>query len=186
MTKQWQIILIILGILVVLYVIDNYGQQKLSTSTDSIFPFEKDDVYSFRISKGVDLLELTRSDSIWAISGHDSLTVKPVILDNFFEKSLKVKRESLISKNPDKWGTYSVDDSTGTQLIIYDEDQSEIGRAVFGRSKSEWSKNFVRIGDEKEVYQTNANIMYQLQTLPTYWGEKPKPPEPAAMDTTDI
>lgn len=181
MTKQWKIILISTVVLSSLYIINISNQGKHVTRSQEIFPMETNDISSFIISKGLESIELVKEDSLWKIVHNDSLNIKTNIINNFFNHSLKVQRETMISNNPEKWNTYSVDDSNGTRLQLLDKDGNEIGSAVFGRSKSEWSKNFVRVGDEKEVFQTNESILHQLQTRPTYWGEKPKPPEP---DTT--
>jgi len=183
MTKQWKYILISIAVLSVLYIINISNQGKHTTSAVEIFPINIDNVSGLIISNGSESIELAKADTLWTIVGNDSLIVKRTIMDNFFNRALKVERETMISKNPEKWRTYSVDDSNGVRLQLIDQKGSEIGSAIFGRSKSEWSKNFVRVGDEKEVFQTNENILYQLQTRPTYWGEKPKPPEP---DSTSV
>ncbi|MFQ6678624.1 MAG: DUF4340 domain-containing protein [Fidelibacterota bacterium] len=183
MTKQWKIILIAIAGLSAIYVINISNQGKHTTSAVEIFPVKPDDISSFVITEGDQTIELTRKDTLWEITGNDSLNVKKFTIKNFLTKSLNVKRETMISKNPEKWNTYSVDDSNGVRLELFDQNGSEIGSAIFGRSKSEWSKNFVRVGNDKEVFQTNENILYQLQTRPNYWGEKPKPPEPDSTST---
>ena len=40
-----------------------------------------------------------------------------------------------------------------------------------------FGKNTIRLGDDPHVYLTDKNILFRLQTRPTYWGEKPKPIE---------
>lgn len=186
MTKQWRNILIAIVALVILFIINQRGQKDLTISLEDVFYVDKDNIFAFTITKGNEKIELTREDSLWTIMGHDSLVVKKRIMDNFLEQSLQVKRETLVSENPEKWSTYSVDDSTGTLLTLFDENGNEKGKAVFGMSKSEWSKNFIRRGSENGVYQTNKSIIHQLQTRPDYWGEKPKPPESAEIDTINV
>lgn len=186
MTRQWRNILLVLGVLIILFLINTLNQQKLISSSDNVFHVKEDQIFSFTIKMGDEEIELSRVDTLWVITGHDSLLVKSRIMSNFLEQSLKVKRETLVSTNPKKWSTYSVDDSLGSVLTVYGESGNEKGRAVFGRSKSEWSKNFVRIGNENKVYQTNKSIAHQLQISPTYWGETPKLPEPPAADTISV
>ena len=53
-----------------------------------------------------------------------------------------------------------------------------LGKIIVGSSKSEWSLSNIRFDNQIEVYQTNENISWQLNTSPTYWGEVPK------VDTT--
>lgn len=175
----------ILLVLIVLVIINMFSQNRYRTQTVDVFAIDPDEVYGIRIEKGGDTLELALVDTSWKIVGNDSLVVKKRPLDNFFKNVLTVKRQSVVSKNPAKWIKYSVDDSTGTFLTLKDVAGTELSRVVFGNSKTDWSRNYVRFPGDPQVYQTNANIIYQLQTRETYWGEKPKPkPEPVPTDTT--
>ena len=94
-----------------------------------------------------------------------------------------LKRTSLVSMSQDKWDKFNVGDSTGSLLVLKDHNSEYLGRITVGRSGAEWSASNIRVGDEVEVYQTNENIAWQLNTSPTYWGEVPPPPEP---DSTAI
>ena len=76
-----------------------------------------------------------------------------------------------------------VGDSTGTHLNFLDYNGELLGNIIVGRSNAEWSSNNVRIEDGVEVYQTNENVSWQLNTSATFWGEVPSPPE---ADSTDI
>lgn len=64
-----------------------------------------------------------------------------------------------------------MDEIQGTTLSVLDGNGKDAGSAVFGTSKSDFSRNYVRIGDDPNVYQTDISIIYQLQTNPTYWGQ---------------
>ena len=54
---------------------------------------------------------------------------------------------------------------------------------IVGRSNADWASSNIRIGDAVEVYQSNENISWQLNTSPTHWGEVP---EPVSTDSLDI
>ena len=111
------------------------------------------------------------------------MTVKENTINSFFEKILDLKRTTLISKNSSKWDKFMVGDSTGTHLIFLDYNNDSIGKIIVGRSNAEWSSSNIRIGDAIEVYQSNENISWQLNTSPTHWGEVP---EPLSADSLDI
>jgi hypothetical protein len=81
-----------------------------------------------------------------------------------------------------------VDDSLGTHLTLVGWEGDTLGTWVFGTSRSDWGKNYVRIGDGPEVYLTDAGVIFHLNTMATFWGEPPKPAEPdstaeATLDT---
>ena len=190
MTKNVQIALIVLVILVGIYFLNKSSQTKFESTSEAIFNDEPEDIFKFLIQQGQEAIELSRADTLWRISGNDTLEVKPRSMDNLFDKVLKVSRGTIISENPEKYGKYSVDDSTGTHLAVINSKGKTVGYYVFGRSKSDYSRSYVRVGSDPRVYLADQNVTYMLQTRPTYWGEKPKEevlhPENIPADTTTI
>ena len=187
MTKQAKIAIFTLFVLVVLYVINNTMQDKYNASDTELISKDREYITRFVIEKESEKLELIKVDTLWTISGHDSLTVKSSILGNFFDDIEGIEREeSPISTNPKNWSKYSVDDSSGTHLSLFGLNDTEIGRFVLGRSKTNWGQNAIRINDESPVYLTTKNILHRLQTKPSYWGEIPKPPEEEGSEVTPV
>ena len=190
MTKNFQIALIILVVLTGIFFLNKNSQSKLETVSEDIFTDDIEDIFKFLIQKGEEAIELTRIDTLWHISGNDTLEVKSRSMDNLFDKVLGVNRGTIISENPEKYKKYSVDDSTGTHLAVIDSKGETIGYYIFGRSKSDYSRSYVRVGSDPKVYLADQNVTYMLQTRPTYWGEKPKeevlPPADIPADTTTI
>ena len=190
MTKNLQIAFIILVILIGIYFLNKSSQTKFESTSESIFIGDLEDIFKFIIQNGEEAIELTRIDTMWRISGNDTLEVKSRSIDNLFNNVLNVNRGTIISENPDKYGKYSVDDSTGTHLAVINSKGETVGYYVFGRSKSDYSRSYVRVGSDPKVYLADQNVTYMLQTRPTYWGEKPKkevlPPTDIPSDTTTI
>ena len=190
MTKNVQIALIILVILVGIYFLNKSSQTKFESMSEAIFNDEPEDIFKFLIQQDQEAIELSRVDTLWRISGNDTLEVKSRSMDNLFDKVLKVNRGTIISENPENYGKYSVDDSTGTHLAVINSKGETVGYYVFGRSKSDYSRSYIRIGDDPKVYLVDQNVTYMLATRETYWGEKPKedvpppPPEDIPADTT--
>ena len=178
MTKQAKFALIALGVLAILYFVNTRMQDKYNARDTALFSNDRDHITRIYIQKDAEELEMVKVDTVWTISGHDSLTVKKNILNNFFDDIEGLEREEApISTNPKNWSKYSVDDSAGTHLTLNGINDKELGRYVLGRSKTNWSQNAIRINDGSPVYLTSKNILHRLQTKPTYWGEKPKPPK---------
>ena len=191
MTKNLKISLTVLVVLIGIYLINIRSQGKLKSTYTAIFTEDPEDIFKFLIQNGKEAIELARIDTMWRISGNDTLEVKSQSMDNLFDKVLKVNRGTIISENQDNYGKYSVDDSTGTHLAVIDSKGETIGYYVFGRSNSDYSRSYVLIGSDPKVYLADQNVTYMLQTRPTYWGEKPKeevpipPSTPAGITTTD-
>ena len=189
MTKNVQIALIVLVVLVGIYFLNKSSQTKFESMSEAIFNNEPEDIFKFLIQQGQEAIELSRVDTLWRISGNDTLEVQSRSMDNLFDKVLKVNRGTIISENPEKYGKYSVDDSTGTHLAVINSEGNTVGYYVFGRSKSDYSRSYIRIGDDPKVYLVDQNVTYMLSTRETYWGEKPKEevfsqPEDIPNDTT--
>ena len=191
MTKNLKISLIVLVILIGIYLINIRSQSKLKSTYTAIFTDDPKNIFKFLIQNGKEAIELARVDTMWRISGNDTLEVKSQSMDNLFDKVLKVNRGTIISENKDNYGKYSVDDSTGAHLAVIDSKGETIGYYVFGRSNSDYSRSYVLVGSDPKVYLADQNVTYMLQTRPTYWGEKPKeevpipPQSPAGITTTD-
>ena len=190
MTKNFKIAFIVLVVLTGIYLLNIRSQGKLESTYTAIFTDDPEDVFKILIQRGEEAVELARTDTVWRISGNDTLVTKPRSIENLFDKVLKVNRGTIISENPDKYEKYSVDDSTGTHLAVINSKGKTIEYYVFGRSKSDYSRSYIRIGDDPKVYLVDQNVTYMLATRETYWGEKPKedmpplPSEDIPADTT--
>lgn len=185
MTKNLKIALVLLAALIGVYFLIQRSQLQYSSQSSQLFTVEIDNVNRFLIQNKTDAIEISRQDSLWIISGNDTLMVKPQSIDNFLDKVLSVETGTLVSKNPEKWSKYSVDDSTGTHLALIDVEGNTMEYAVFGRSKSDYARNYVRTHKDTQVYLTNSSILHFLNTSPTYWGEIPKPePEAPPVENT--
>mgnify|MGYP001357772648 CR=1 FL=1 len=182
MTNNLKIALFILVALFGIYLLNLRSQGKLESTSTAIFTDDLEDIFKVLIQQGEDAIELTRIDTLWKISGNDSLVTKPRSIANLFDKVLKVTRGTIISENPNKYGKYSLDDSTGTHLAVVNSKGETVGYYVFGRSKSDYSRSYVRVGNDSKVYLADQNVIYMLSTRETYWGEKPKEEPPLPVD----
>ena len=180
MTRNMKILAIILGVIVILYFISQSGQKKHQAQSNDVFSIVMEEVYRFDVQKDSLYIALQRKDTIWQITGNDSLLIQANRINDVENKVLTIKRESVVSKKPSKWKSFNVDDSLGTKITFYDFNDEVLGEAIFGRSKSDWQRSYVRFIGEDNVYMTNENVINSLQMRPTFWGKKPTPlPEPA-------
>ncbi|MBT3589217.1 MAG: hypothetical protein HOK52_01170 [Candidatus Marinimicrobia bacterium] len=180
MTKTLQYSLGILAVLAVLFLVNQKSQTKFEISSDRIYTGDADAISKIIIKEKDQSITLVKSDSTWSISDVDTLIMKNHQINNFFDKVVTLEKEILISKNPEKWNIFNVGDSTGKWFTLMDENDISLGEFVIGQGK-DYSRNFIRIGDKPEVYRTNVNVQYLLNTNATFWGEVP--PKPAVADT---
>ncbi|MDE2889128.1 MAG: DUF4340 domain-containing protein [Gemmatimonadota bacterium] len=176
--RLWLIVILALGAGVA-YV--QLSKTKHTATGVPIYAGSRDDVQQVEIERGGERVELRLDGDVWRLVGHDSLEVREAPIDNLFDRVLKVERTTLMTRSADRWSVYSVDDSAGIRLSVRNAGGDELAAFVFGQSRRDWSKNYVRLGSDKSVYLTNNNITYYLNATPDFWGAKP---EPAAADTT--
>jgi len=180
MTKTLQISLGILALLAVLFLVNQRSQTKFEISSDKIFTGDEEAISKIVIKQKDQSITLVKSDSTWSIMDMDSLVMKDHQIKSFFDKVVSLEKEILISKNPEKWSKFNVDDSTGKWFTFIDENENSLGEFVIGQGQ-DYSRNFIRIGDKPEVYRTNTNVQYLLNTNASFWGKVP--PKPAVVDT---
>lgn len=177
MTRNMKILAAILSVIVILYFISQSGQKKYQTQSNSVFSIVMDEVYRFKVEKDSIYIYLQRKDTTWQIMGHDSLIIQNNRINDIENNILTIKRESAVSNNPSKWNSFNVDDSLGTKITFYGFNDEVLGEAIFGRSKSDWQRSYVRLIGVDNVFMTNENAINRLQTRPTFWGKKPPPPQ---------
>ena len=187
MTKNMKISAAIFGVVVILYFISQSGQKKYHAQSNNVFSILMEEVYRFDVQKDSLYIALQRKDTTWQITGNDSLLIQTNRINDIENNVLTVKRESVVSKKPSKWQSFDVDDSLGTKITFYGFNDEVLGEAIFGRSKSDWQRSYVRLIGENNVYMTNENVINRLQARPTFWGKKPPPPpEPAEEPSLEI
>ena len=179
-------LLIGIAVLLVLYALLQMRESGYTTPTGQIFPEHTDDIYRVEMMAKGDSLTLQKKDIDWTIVGHDTLKVRDHRITALFEQVLTVSRETLMTNKADNWSKYAVDDAAGTHVKVYNATGALLTHAVFGKSSTDWARNYVRIGDGPEVYLTDRSIVYQVNTDATFWGEKPPEPAPAAVDSADV
>ena len=153
------------------FFINSAQQGRYNAKSDRIFNIDRADIFLVEISKDKETVLLSYNGENWSIIDHDSLTVKSNTINSFFSTMLNLKKTSLVSKNPDNWKKFMVDDSTGAKLKFLDFEKKVLSEVIIGRSNAEWSSSNIRVGDGPEVYHTNENVSWQINPSPTYWGE---------------
>ena len=178
MTNSIKYSLGVLGFLFLLFLYNKNSQDSYKMVSQSIFDGSADDVFRIQLSENSKEIELIRKDSTWSISNVDSLVVKEDQIEKIFDRLLRVEKEILITTKEEKWEKFGVDDSLARHIQIYDENDNEIIHFLFGNSGQDWQHNYVRKNGSSDVYRTNDNVFFLLNTNTTYWGKKPPEPKP--------
>ena len=164
--------IIILLILSGLYFINTRIQNSYASKQLSFFSVKEKNILKIVISANQDAIELMKVDSIWTISGNDTLIIKENAIDNLFNKMQELEKQHMVTSKQENWNNYGVTDEQGTHLAFINLDGNTLAYYVFGRSTEEYNRCYVRTNQNPDVYLLNSNILYQLQIAPTFWGTK--------------
>ena len=178
MTNTIKYSLGVLGLLIILFLTNQRSQNSYKIEGESIYTGSDDNVHRILFTETDKMLELVRSDTTWDITQADSFEVKENQIEKIFDRLLKVEQEMLISSKPEKWSKFGVDDSLGRHLRIFDKNDNELLHYVFGNSGQDFQHNYIRKDKSNDVFRTNDNVYFLLNTNTTYWGKKPSPLEP--------
>ena len=168
----------VLGLVVLLFFYNRSSQNKNTYEGQKIFAGNDDDVYRIVLTENDKEIELVKIDTSWSLSQADSFVVKENQLQKIFDRLLKVERELLITSKEEKWENFGVDDSLGRHIMVYDQNDKELLHYIFGNSGTDWQHNYIRKNNSSDVYRTNDNVYFLLNTNISYWGQKPPDPKP--------
>ena len=177
MTNTIKYSLSFLVAIIILFFINQKLQSKHTIQSGKIFVEDVEKIYKIQISENDKVLELLKTDSTWSIVQADSLIVKENQLNRIFEKIIPLKKEMLITNKKEKWEKFGVDDSLGRHFKLFDQSEKELVHYIFGNSGQDYQHNYIRENNTSEVYRTNDNVYFLLNSNVTYWGAKPKKPE---------
>ena len=182
MTDSLKYSLSALVLLIGIYIYNQNVQQSHIVSDSSIFSGNPEEIHRVMITEGENSLELVRSDTTWRISQADTLLIKENQIKNLFDRLLTVKMEMLISRNETKWEKFGVDDSLGRHLQVFDDKDKKLIHYIFGNAGQDYQHNYIRDSNSAEVYRTNDNVYFLLNSSATYWGKPPPKPEELKTD----
>ena len=178
MTDSIKYSLAALGLIILLFLYNSSSQRSLEMDGQAIFNGSEEEVFRIKLSEDEKEIELIKTDTTWSFSNNDSLVVKENQVDKIFDRLLKVEKEILITSKEEKWEKFGVDDSLARHISVYDENDNEMLHYLFGNSGQDWQHNYIRKHGSSDVYRTNDNVFFLLNTNSTYWGEKPPEPKP--------
>ena len=171
MNKKLIISLSMLCVVIAVYLLNTHSQKTYESSSKNLLNIKEECLKKIIIQSGQEAIELIKEDSVWNIVGNDTLKIKEQAINRFFDIASKIEIQNTMTSKKEKWSKYNVDDSSGVHLALIDMDDKTIDYYVFGRSKTDFARCYVRINQENEVYLLSENIIYNLQSNPTFWGE---------------
>ncbi len=176
-----KILLIILGVLLVIYLITLLSDKSERTFKEIVLTVDTANVNTILIFPiGKDDVKLIRLDTAWKVE-LDSVNYNAdrKMIKNIFTQLINLKTDRVAATNESKWAEFEVDDSTGTRVILMN-DEDVLTELLIGKfsyipdenSTPEQPKGkmitYVRLADEDEVYAVEGylklNFNYDLNS----------------------
>jgi len=88
------------------------------------------------------------------------------------EKIVAMKKDVLISENPEKQSIFEVDTANGILVEIWKNDNESMGSFFVGKRAADWSSNYVRMLGSDLVYSTSGNIRSSFFSERDRWIDK--------------
>ena len=91
--------------------------------------------------------------------------------------------ESTFVRNESVFNEILLRQRVAVDLTNRSQNKEILGEYICGNEGQDYQHNYVRKVDEQDVFRTNDNIYYLLNTSVTYWGKNPPKPK-TDPDTT--
>lgn len=168
MNKKNILLLAFLAVLVVIFIFSK-GKENVERRFD-LFNFKSDVVAKIEFIQPADTLIVTLENNNWMIQYPKNAPVKQTQLQRFFDEYLSLTASSIpISESANRQSFYQVDDSTATQITIYDRNNRVLSKTYYGRSQNPRIA-YARADKDNKIYQIN-NVFTAINPSLAAWRE---------------
>ncbi|MDG5814513.1 DUF4340 domain-containing protein [Chitinispirillales bacterium ANBcel5] len=97
----------------------------------------------------------------------DSAAVQTIL-----EKIVHLRRDVLVSENPDNQPLFEVDSESGIHVQVWDRSKSLLGSFYIGKSATDWTSHYVRLAGSNSVYTVPGGIRSSFFSDLNRWRDK--------------
>ena len=171
MAKQknpWIKYIILLAVALVLLLTVSLKNRRYQPKVSDVFTLNVDDITAFTVSRDTISVTLIKSDTSWVFAEPDTGVVKDMRIDNFLKNVVNARKSGFVTKNADKYEQYNVSDQKSLKVELKKGDFI-LATAYFGRSKTNWSQDYIRFPDDPKVYTSQKKILSSLSERASFW-----------------
>ena len=170
MNKKQTIYIGILAVLVILFLITKMGNNV--EKRINFFQADSAKIKTIEISNIKDTLRLSKKNDEWMLVYPFEYPTAEYQINNLFSKVLNVRTSNLpISESETSFDTYKVNNSQGTLIKFFDENNNVLDEAIIGKSSSSKTTP-ARRPDDNKIYKLESNINYIITANSNNWREK--------------
>lgn len=170
MNKKQTIYIGILVVLVIMFLITKMGNNV--EKRINFFQADSAKIKTIEISNIKDTLRLSKKNDEWMLVYPFEYPTAKYQINNLFSKVLNVRTSNLpISENESSFDIYKVNNSQGTLIKFFDENNNVLDEAIIGKSSSSKTTP-ARRPDDNKIYKLESNINYIITANSNNWREK--------------
>jgi len=170
MNKKQTIYIGILVVLVIMFLITKMGNNV--EKRINFFQADSAKIKTIEISNIKDTLRLSKKNDEWMLVYPFEYPTAEYQINNLFSKVLNVRTSNLpISENESSFDIYKVNNSQGTLIKFFDENNNVLDEAIIGKSSSSKTTP-ARRPDDNKIYKLESNINYIITANSNNWREK--------------
>ncbi len=98
--------------------------------------------------------------------------VDSAMMASVVEKLQTMKKDELVSQNPEKQGVFEVDSASGILVSVSDNTGRQLALFRIGKNGPGWSSHYVRRDGSNDVYLVRGSIKYAFAADPDRWRDK--------------
>jgi hypothetical protein len=174
---------------------EQLGKKKPSEKSLLFFPgLSEKDISSFELTDSNGKVRIQRKGDVWVLGSANAASTTPAnpmmnttpstglsstefqadsaSVISILEKIVAIKKDQLISKNPEKQSLFEVDSIKGILAEIFDQSGKSRGSIRIGKNGPDYSSCYVRMPGSNEVYMVGGNIKYSFFTDNKRWRDK--------------
>lgn len=116
-------------------------------------------------------ITLKKGEGTWTVEdGTQTANLASTHRDALLRTLATINAERIVSRNEEKWDTYQVGDSTGTQVVIADGAKNELAHWYIGKQSQ--GATYARRDGETEVYALNGYLQSEFDKDFDDWRDK--------------
>ena len=159
---------IILGIALILLLVVSMKNRRYEPKISDVFNVKSEDISAITISKDTTSITLVKGDTTWMFAEPDTGLIKNLRIENFFKNVVNAQKCGYITQNPDKYDQYNVSDTKGLKVELK-KGEYVLGVIYIGRSKTNYSQDYIRYPDDPKVYQSQSKLLSSVSERASFW-----------------
>jgi hypothetical protein len=133
--------------------------------------FKSDTVAQISIAGPQGPIQLEKRDKSWTVLlGGEAYPASGERIASFFEHLASIKKNRLVSANPQTWKSFDVDQGARLRLKLLDAAGKTLVSLIVGKTQEGERGSYVRMDGANEVILINRSMSFYLDSTPGFWS----------------